>query len=152
MGPDCGVVAARSWPGDWPRPALQDAEAAMVSGRRTQNLLLIGSSEATRAMVLSLMPSLATQVVNWDRHTPDLPNDTVGTLIVRGVARLTKDRQLRLFEWLNQQSRTVRVIATSTQPFFERVKSGRFLDDLYYRLNTVTILLELPLDTRRLIA
>jgi len=152
MATGCGIVATGSWPGDCPRPALQDAEIAMVTGRRTENLLLIGSSEATRAMVLYLMPSLATQVVNWDRQTADLPKDTVGTLIIRDVARLTKDRQLRLLDWLNQQSRRVRVIATSTTPFFTRVESGRFLDDLYYRLNTVTIPLDLPLDTRRLIA
>lgn len=103
-------------------------------------------------MLVQLLPSLATQVVTWNRRTPDLPNATVGTLIVRDVARLTRDRQLRLLHWLNEQSRTVRVIATSTRPFFTRVESGLFLDDLYYRLNTVTILLDRPLDARRLIA
>jgi DNA-binding NtrC family response regulator len=76
----------------------------------------------------------------------------VGTLIVRDVARLTKDRQRRLFEWLNQRSRPVRVIATSTKPFFRQVERKMFLDDLYYRLNTITVLLDRPLDTRRLVA
>ena len=123
----------------------------MLIGRRTQNLLLIGPSEATRAMLVSLMPSLATQVVTWNRRTPDLPHETVGTLIVREVARLTTDGQHRLVEWLNGRSRRVRVIATSTVPFFTRVESGLFLDDLYYRLNTITILLDRPPDAARLL-
>jgi hypothetical protein len=68
MRPDYGVVTPRSWQGHC--PALREAEVALLTGRPTQNLLLIGSSDATRAMLAHLMSSLAPQVVTWDRRTP----------------------------------------------------------------------------------
>jgi hypothetical protein len=152
MRPDYGVVTPLRWQGDCPRRGLQEAELALLEGRQKQNLLLIGSSDSTRAMLAHLMSSLAPQIVTWDRRTPDLATDTVGTLIVRDVARLTEDRQRRLLEWLNEQRSPARVIATSTRPFFTRVERGLFLGDLYYRLNTITVLLDRPFDDRRLVA
>lgn len=122
-------------------------EVALLSHLRSLNLLLIGRDEVTRALLAGLMPSLAPPVVYWDGATLDLPNGAVGSLIVRNCARLTRASQQHLLEWLSDHQ--ARIIATSTRPLFPRVERGLFLDDLYYRINTVTILLNQQLDPRR---
>jgi DNA-binding NtrC family response regulator len=72
---------------------------------------------------------------------PEFPDGPVGSLIVRDVGRLTRTHQQQLLEWLSDGSRSARVIATSATQVFPDVTSGVFSDGLYYRLNTVTLLL-----------
>lgn len=87
------------------------------------------------------MPSLPSPVVYCNGAEPDFPRGPVGSLIVRDVERLTQAHQQQLLEWLDDQRRGARVIATSARQVFPDVNSGLFSDSLYYRLNTVTLLL-----------
>ena len=43
--------------------------------------------------------------------------------------------------WLNRHDEGAQIIATSTRPVFPRVARGEFSDALYYRINTVTLVL-----------
>jgi sigma-54-interacting transcriptional regulator len=108
---------------------------------RTANLLLIGPDGATREFLAPLIASLPSPVVYCNAADPEFPNGPVGSLIVRDVDRLTPTHQLLLLEWLSDRSRGARVIATSARQVFSDVTSGVFSDSLYYRLNTVTLLL-----------
>jgi Carboxypeptidase regulatory-like domain/Sigma-54 interaction domain len=119
----------------------KNEEVALLPHLRSPNLLLIGSVAATREFLARLMSSLPTPIVWCDGATPEIPSDPVGSLIVSDVAHLTKSHQERLLDWLNDPSRRVRVIATSTGAVFPKVERGEFCDNLYYRLNTVTLLL-----------
>jgi len=130
-----------------PRVGLQDAEAALLKTVPVRNLLLIGTPSATRAFLDDLMSSLAVPVVCWDGGAADLPTGTMGSLVIHDVASLTPARQHRLLEWLNNHSPRLSVIATSIEPFYRSVETGLFSDDLYYRLNTVTVLLDRQPDT-----
>jgi DNA-binding NtrC family response regulator len=62
-----------------------------------------------------------------------------GTLILEDVAALSRDQQTALLQWLEDVGRSVQIIATDTEPVFPLVEKGRFLDALYYRLNTVLL-------------
>ena len=113
----------------------------MLPHFRSANLLLIGPDAATREFLAPLMASLPSPVVFCNGAEPAFPNGPVGSLIVRDVGRLTRTHQQQLLEWLSDGSRSARVIATSATQVFPDVTSGVFSDGLYYRLNTVTLLL-----------
>ena len=106
------------------------------------NLLLIGPDDATRKFLAPLIASLPSPIVPCDGAEPELPNHHVGSLIVRDVASLTRTHQQMLLEWLNGEGHRARVVATSVTDVFPNVKDGRFSADLYYRLNTVTLMLD----------
>jgi hypothetical protein len=118
-----------------------DEEGALFSQLRSPNLLLIGSHAATREFLAPLMATFVAPVVYCEGATPQFPNGPVCTLIVRDVARLTRAHQHQLLEWLNDRGGSAQVIATSARPVFPNVVRGLFSDSLYYRLNTVTLVL-----------
>ena len=130
-----------------PHVGLQEAEAALLKRVPAHNLLLIGPPNLTRALIDDLMSSLVAPVVCWDAGTADLPTDSIGSLIIHDVPSLTPAHQSRLLEWLNNQSPRLSVVATSIEPFYRSVETGLFSDGLYYRLNTVTVLLDRQPDT-----
>lgn len=107
---------------------------------------MIGPDAAIREFLDPLMTSLPSPVVSCDGARPEFPSAPIGSLIVRDVARLTSDHQQQLLDWINDPSRSARVIATSAGPVFPDVKSGTFSDGLYYRLNTFTVMLTLEPD------
>jgi transcriptional regulator of acetoin/glycerol metabolism len=53
------------------------------------------------------------------------------------VNDLIRQDQVRLLDWLSQDSRSIRVLASTPRPLFPDVEAGAFLDRLYYRLNTL---------------
>jgi sigma-54-interacting transcriptional regulator len=118
-----------------------DEEGALFSQLRSPNLLLIGPDAATREFLAPLMATFVAPVVYCEGATPEFPAGPVCTLIVRDVARLTRTHQQQLLEWLNDRGGSAQVIATSARPVFPSVVRGSFSDSLYYRLNTVTLVL-----------
>ena len=75
-----------------------------------------------------------------------------GTLLLDEVGELTADAQARLLRFLNdrtyervgeahQRQADVRLIATTNRELEAEVQAGRFREDLFYRLNVVTLTL-----------
>jgi NtrC-family two-component system response regulator AlgB len=73
-----------------------------------------------------------------------------GTLFLDEVAELTPEAQSRLLRFLNdrtyehlgdtkERQADVRVIAATNRVLEEAIREGRFRDDLYFRLNVVTL-------------
>jgi hypothetical protein len=122
------------------RAPFVDSEIASFPRLGSANLLLIGSDAATREFLAPLIASAASPVVYCTGTSPEFPDGPVGSLLVRDVGSLTPVHQQRLLDWLNNR-RHWSVIATSAGSVFSMVKSGVFAEDLYYRLNTVTLLL-----------
>jgi NtrC-family two-component system response regulator AlgB len=82
-----------------------------------------------------------------------------GTLFLDEVADLTADAQARLLRFLNDRTyerlgearerrADVRLIAATNRPLEEEVAGGRFREDLFFRLNVITLTLP-PLRERR---
>jgi sigma54-dependent transcription regulator len=108
---------------------------------RAANLLLIGHAAAAREHLLPMMPSLAEPIVGLDGGDLHLPTEHVGTLLVWDIARLTRTNQEQLLEWMVGRQGSCRIIATSARSLFPDVQDGTFSDALYYRLNTVIVVL-----------
>lgn len=82
-----------------------------------------------------------------------------GTLFLDEVADLTADAQARLLRFLNDQTyerlgdpherrADVRIIAATNKPIEELVQSGKFREDLFFRLNVLPLIVP-PLRERR---
>jgi NtrC-family two-component system response regulator AlgB len=81
-----------------------------------------------------------------------------GTLFLDEVGDLSADAQARLLRFLNDRTyerlgearerrADVRIIAATNRPLEDAVKAGRFREDLFFRLNVITLLLP-PLRER----
>jgi hypothetical protein len=100
------------------------------------NLLLEGPSAATEAAVLLLQPHLREPLISTPPHSPfELPEGTIGSLILRDVAALDACDQARLLAWLQGEGFGAQVVSTTERPLFALVALGLFDAALYYRLN-----------------
>jgi transcriptional regulator of aromatic amino acid metabolism len=114
------------------------------------NLLLIGPDAVVSECLDRLLTSVTLPVHFCDGVAPDFTNVPIRSLIVRDVDRLGRADQERLIEWLNRRDEDARVIATSARPIFPHVERGEFSDALYYRINTVTLVLSDRPDVHRI--
>lgn len=92
-------------------------------------------------VLAELMPSLRAPVIWCDGARLRLPSDPVGSVVVTNIGRLMRSPQQRLLDWLNDQGNHARIIATSATSVFPWVTQGIFSEGLYYRINTVTLVL-----------
>ncbi len=94
----------------------------------------------------------------FDQHVGKALHAEGGTLVIQGLEHLSHEMQVKLLRLIDDGGvqplgserafhLDVRVIATSQQPLLAATKTGRFREDLYYRLNTVHIKLP-PLRAR----
>jgi hypothetical protein len=113
-----------------------------VARRERTNVFLIGPAARCDDVIATLGPDLiAPIVVSRARDGLVLPPPAmVGTLILRDVDALVRADQRRLLDWLGH-ALAVKVISTATASLLPRIERGAFLDSLYYRLNTICILM-----------
>jgi len=130
----------QSSPVDWylPREARRDLQIVWL--QRT-NLLLLGASGPTRMVLEMLKLDLREPVMTWRPGQPlDLPPPgRAATLILHDVDELTSPDQHALLRWLEQNAGQTRVVSTTAEPLWPRVRTGAFNEVLYYRLNTVCL-------------
>ena len=104
------------------------------------NMLVRGEKSATAATVVALGEDLSAPLVTWiaGAHA-DLPGLDQGIVVLQDVDRLDLDAQRQLLTWLDDHAGKVRVISTARHDLFDLVMAGKFLDPLYYRLNTIVV-------------
>ena len=134
------------------RPRIDDIETASVTAAARQvrltrlNVLVIGPVAQTEAAVSAIVVALGKLAHFW---APDVPLPTRGdgrAIVIRDIATLSPVLQKAWLAWLStQQQRRPPIIATSSIAVFPLITQGLFLEDLYYRLNT--ILLDLGAST-----
>ncbi len=104
------------------------------------NLLVRGEKSAARATVVALSADFPPPLTTWTAGTDvDLPALDRGTLVLHDVDSLDLAAQRTLLTWLQDRTNRVRVITTVTRDLFAMVTAGVFLDQLYYRLNTIVV-------------
>ncbi len=143
------------------------------AGKQYVARLVHGWSRRSEAPLVTMrcagLPDAALELELFGRgegHLPEPTGDTTcrleraegGSLLLEEVGEISPHMQGRLLRFLDsrllERSRRppqivdVRMMATATQPLFERVVAGRFIEDLYYRLNVIHLRIP-PLRDRR---
>jgi len=109
------------------------------------NMLFVGADDAAWQLLAGTL-NLVTPVAMWHpgsaMHLPE--SAAVRTLVIRGVGAMTGAEQVRLLDWLDRAVGRTQVVSTSRVPLLPLVEDGRFINTLYYRLNTVCVDLDRP--------
>ena len=101
------------------------------------NLLLIGPASTIDRLLL-LLHECRQPVYELPRgRLADLPAH--GTLVIRDVIGLDVEQQRLLLDWLTRHWDALQIVTVTTEPLFPLVSRGMLLDELYYRLNVVTL-------------
>ena len=104
------------------------------------NLLVRGEKSSVAATVVSLTVDFPPPLITWNAGAgASLPAADRGTLVIYDVESLDMAQQRTLLAWLENRRNRVRVITTVTGDLFALVAAGAFLDQLYYRLNTIVV-------------
>jgi Sigma-54 interaction domain len=120
---DVGISAS-----DWSALLASDANAVVV-----------GADPAIVRLLTAVWSTLRKPVCWVESGRLWLPPQLAGTLVLRNVNDLVRQDQVRLLDWLGQDGRSIRVLASTPRPLFPDVEAGAFLDRLYYRLNTLHV-------------
>jgi hypothetical protein len=113
-----------------------------MARRERTNVLLIGPAARCNDVIAALGPDMIEpMVVCRARDGLVLPSAVmVRTLVLHDVDALGHADQRRLFVWLGD-AMAVKVISTASASLLPSIERGAFLDSLYYRLNTICILM-----------
>ncbi len=105
------------------------------------NLLLMGGDDVVQPLVESLAARFHQPVGTWSPGERLVlpPADRTGTMVLNDVGALALQDQIQLLEWLGTAIGRTQVVSTTPAPLLPRVESGKFIDTLYYRLNTVCV-------------
>jgi len=117
-----------------------EEELRLVEQHRV-NLLLMGRAEIVRPMVDALAARFHQPVGTWSPGERLVlpPAERTGTMVINDVGALGLQDQIQLLEWLGSACGRTQVVSTTPAPLLPRVESGKFIDTLYYRLNTVLV-------------
>jgi len=103
------------------------------------NVLMIGPVPLVEAMLTTIAATLFAPVRSWTPEVELAALGTESTVVIRDVATVCLDRQKALLTWLSESPYRPQIVATSSVDVFTLVTEGLFLEDLYYRLNTVVL-------------
>jgi Sigma-54 interaction domain len=106
------------------------------------NAVVVGADSAIVRLWTSVWSRLRKPVCWVESGRLWLPPQLAGTLVLRNVSDLIQQDQVRLLDWLSEDGRSIRVLASTPRPLFPDVEAGAFLDRLYYRLNTLHFFLK----------
>lgn len=139
-----GTATAASAPGftlpEYWRMASAVQENLRQIGMPRVNVLFIGVDDAAWWGLTTTL-TLASPVAAWRPGDPmQLPDSgAVRTLIIREAGNMSGAEQVRLLEWLDRAVGRTQVVSLSSGPLMPLVEEGRFINALYYRLNTICV-------------
>jgi hypothetical protein len=114
-------------------------ELRILTHAACPNALLIGPDDMAGAFVALLLPRLQPPFSHCERSfAAAICGFERGTLVIWSVERLDASEQRHLLAFLDRQ-RGVQILSVAGTSLFEHVQRGAFLEELYYRLNTVLI-------------
>ena len=116
-------------------------ETLQLVERHRVNLLLMGDNDVVQPMVEKLAAHFHQPVGTWSPGERLVlpPADRTGTMVLNDVGALALQDQIQLLEWLGTAIGRTQVVSTTPAPLLSSVESGKFIDTLYYRLNTVCV-------------
>jgi hypothetical protein len=116
-------------------------EDLLLMGMPPVNLLLTGDHGVIRNVLGALLRDFDGPISAWyPGEELVLPRDPLaGTIILHEVGLMGYEDQIQLLEWLEMRVGRTQVVSTASAPLLPQVEAGGFNDTLYYRLNTVSI-------------
>jgi hypothetical protein len=103
------------------------------------NLLLIGDDAALESAFRLIQPYLRIAIAPCVSDSASIvPARTFGTLIVKDVRHLDPGQQAALTALIGAVP-DIQVVSMARAPVYPLIEAGGFLEDLYYRLNCVTL-------------
>ena len=125
-------------------PLISDEDLA----RHTRlNLLVMGADAVVARFLASLWPHFLTpRVVHRRGQALRLmpASRPVGTILIYDVDTLTHREQRSLYRWIVSGNGRTRIVSTTAQSLAPLLETGAFSDELYYRLNVLTLDLTPP--------
>jgi hypothetical protein len=105
------------------------------------NVLLEGSGSDLDETLIALSKDFYPQQISW--ATAPSFTRPVGqvTVVVREITALDVASRYELRAWLKSVREPIQVVTTSSVPLFPLVEQDAFPADLYYRINTVRLVL-----------
>jgi hypothetical protein len=123
---------------DFPWVSDDNLMRYLTAAPQRPNLLVRCSPRAGNAIVCSLRAMCAAPVVVVDLPGPlTLPTRRAGTLVLQGASGMTLAQQIHLHDWLSAGRGSLQVVTITSEPLWDLVQQGRFLEGLFYRLNVV---------------
>ena len=121
--------------------ADQALEVLQLVEKHRVNLLLLGNGDVVHQVMAGLKERVHQPVARWSPGEDFvLPAaEETGTMVLNDVGSLAIQDQIQLLEWLATAHGRTQVVSTAPTLLLPRVKSGAFIDTLYYRLNTVCL-------------
>jgi hypothetical protein len=113
----------------------------LTAHRRRPNLLIMNKGAALESVLDRLTPVCrAPFLVCRLPGRLELPQVSDGTLVLGNVEQLTIGQQITLLDWLSRDGRSVQIVSVTGAPLPDLIAEGRFLEGLFYRINTVVVL------------
>ena len=117
-------------------PLLQ----SLASAKHRPNLLVACDDVAPDAVIARVKELCAPPFHGISLPGPlDLPNLVRGTLLLYDVSELTPAQQAVLHDWLSPGHGDLQIVSVTQAPLPSFVATDRFLERLFYRLNTVCV-------------
>lgn len=85
-------------------------------------------------LVKQLAPPVEIGIVSQELKMPAL---SAGIWILHDVSQMSEAQQGELAEWIGGAGSGVHIVSITSEPLWPLVASGRFLEPLYYQLNTI---------------
>jgi Sigma-54 interaction domain len=118
------------------------AHAELVHlGMPRVNMLLTGPDGVIEYLLDALLPDMREPIGRWcpgDRLLLP-PPALVGTMVFQDIGAMPSSDQRQLLEWLTDAAGRTQVISITRAKLVRLVEAGQFIEDLYYRLNIVSI-------------
>jgi hypothetical protein len=133
-------------PSIFEQPSIfEDAWLRLLISRDHGPNILVQSTEISVAAATAELNGLCSYplevcLVPGNLRLPARRSSPFGTFIIGDVSRLTLQQQINLSDWMTYRNRGTRVVSITSVPLLPLTQDGRFLEDLYYRLNMVYVL------------
>jgi len=112
----------------------------LSSHRRHPNLMIVNERGSMGDLLQELIG--VCESPHWICRFPctfDVPPAFRGTVVLGNIEQMTLGQQLELFDWLSGKRNDTQVVSITRAVMTDLVEDGRFLEGLYFRLNTVVI-------------
>ena len=130
-------------PGRFPVTRARHVDEPALFREWHPHVLLVGNDASINPALARLRPQLRRPIWQWrPAVATDPPQVTSGALIIWSVDALSLDQQRHLLAWMTGAGADVQIVSIADRHLFPRAWQKAFLDDLYYRLNMVCVVLD----------